>query len=179
MNLLRQYRFDLFIHGHKHSPRFNVHSKDAGHPIAVLCAGSFSRELDTSFTGVVGNQFHLLEVHGRRHESNEIFGVLQSWAFRVNAWVESKSGSYGIPHRTAFGCAISPGELKKRIEHELHQTFSQKGHLKMADFLGWEPELKYMRASTFLSVIASICGSWGCSQHGATEDTLDELVLVK
>jgi len=37
--LLREFRFDILVHGHKHLPRFTTQSFDGSPDIAILCSG--------------------------------------------------------------------------------------------------------------------------------------------
>lgn len=179
LSLIRDFRFDLLIHGHKHSPRFAVYEVNHGHPLAILCAGSFSKSLDTSWAGIVANQFHLFEISGRDAQADQIFGRLRSWAYRYRAWVESTKAYHGIRHTSPFGYSEKPIDLRARLEVALDHRLTSVGHLKWEDFIGFEPRLAHMPIDGLIDMIRKYANDRGCTLHWTETDDLERLILIR
>jgi Icc-related predicted phosphoesterase len=98
-SLIGEFQFDLFVHGHRHLPRFKTQSLNGSPEVAILCSGSFSVKIDTRWTGTINNQFHLINVDDRDDTEQLIMGQVQSWSYNyVRGWVESDHVHDGIPH---------------------------------------------------------------------------------
>lgn len=90
IDLLTKYHFDLLIHGHKHVPYFCSQIKDSGFPLVILCAGSFSAEIEIQWNGIVNNQFHLINISDRDKNNKCIYGDVSSWTYIVSqGWIPS------------------------------------------------------------------------------------------
>jgi 3',5'-cyclic AMP phosphodiesterase CpdA len=102
LDLIAEAGIDLVIHGHKHWPRFRGY-RDAPRPhFSVLCAGSFSAQIDEAINAKVFNKFHIVELDGRDPESNAT-GTVLSWSYHGgHGWKPSRQEN-GIAHRTPFG----------------------------------------------------------------------------
>jgi len=115
LDLLREFRFDLVIHGHKHAPRF-ISSLQAGRSaLSILCAGSFSRLIETSWMGRITNHFHLVNCVGRSAGTGYLKGELFSWAYQPKQWIPSNQQWSGISHRLPFGSYPSEPELLAEV----------------------------------------------------------------
>lgn len=170
LDVLRNASFDLLIHGHKHSPRFGVHQINNSLPLGILCAGSFSRDLDSSWTGVVANQFHMIEIDGRDASSGQLFGAVRSWALRLGSWEESNRKYQGMPHISSFGYTLSADDVVARFTHALRPTLDARGYLEPSDFLTAEPKLKYAFAPWYVQVLRRLAIEWGCILNGVEDE---------
>ena len=181
LQLVQHHRFDLLIHGHKHSPRFGVHIRDNSHPLAILCAGSFSKILDTSWAGVVTNQFHLINVDGRDPDTGQLFGSLKSWALRLGRWEESNHKYQGISHVCNFGYSVLPETAKNRFSKALEAPLKSNGYVKRDDFLAVEPRLIYAPAHWFIDLLKQLAVDWDCNLVGIKDDFIppDNFMLVR
>ena len=93
--MLNHHSFDLFIHGHKHMPRFFIHSTDMAVPLPILGAGSFSVLLDPRFSGYVNDQFHLIHIEGRDRGSRHVYGKVLSWTYlTAHRWQPSHTHTH-------------------------------------------------------------------------------------
>lgn len=152
-DLLSEFRFDLLIHGHKHYPNFNTQTLNAGHPVAVLGAGSFCRMLDTRWNGIVANQFHLIEVEHRDPDTAALCGQVKSWAYLTStSWEKSyhtgeveriRRRGTGIEHEKSFGYYCSPLELLKLVRHVVEKHLSNKPLLTVSEMCAAEPRLRF------------------------------------
>lgn len=62
LNILGKYKFDLFIHGHKHHPLLRYHQiSNHNYKLPILSSGSFSSHSNLMFTSV-RNSFHTIEI---------------------------------------------------------------------------------------------------------------------
>lgn len=112
LELLAEFKFDILVHGHRHFPNFMVSKTNDLHPLVVLGAGSFTREIDGDLAGIVANQFHMIEVNGR-NEEGAVFGKLKNWAYlTAGGWIKSyvaQTTNRGVPigsgidHEKPFG----------------------------------------------------------------------------
>jgi predicted phosphodiesterase len=144
MSILRAHHFDLLIHGHRHSPVFQTVSVDSQFPLAILSAGSFSAELDSRWSGLVNNQFHIIRVEGRDKQDDCIYGNVYSWTYLAqHGWLPSKAHN-GIRHIIPFGTYLHPirfqGTLKRLIRDALHNS----DHVLWTSLIGSMPRFKYL-----------------------------------
>jgi len=172
LSLLRKHNFDVLIHGHKHVPRFKIHGLESGFPLAILGAGSFSATLDTRWSGLVSNQFHLLRIEGRVKEEGYIRGVLKNWTYLSGrGWVPSE-GHSGIVHRLAFGAYIASNKLKSSLKNEIAKAFAH------SDFVDWNtlakklPYLEYLPFDQLTDALDELSGQLYFQRRGTTPDEL-------
>lgn len=83
LNFAVENEFDFLVHGHKHIPRFNIHSDINSMPIVTLCAGSFSASLKEYHNGVA-NFFHIIEVDKVCKNVDNVCGKIRSWSYFLN-----------------------------------------------------------------------------------------------
>jgi 3',5'-cyclic AMP phosphodiesterase CpdA len=132
LSLLRSNRFDLVINGHKHSPHFETFVIDSSWPITILTAGSFAAKLDTRWSGIVNNMFHLLEIQTRDPVNHSIAGRLRTWAYLAGkGWIPSGEHN-GIRHDLAFGANLTRHALKETLTPIIEHGFESR------DYLTWE-----------------------------------------
>jgi hypothetical protein len=116
LDFLHQYKFDMLIHGHRHHPRFEIHSNTNMSTIPVLCAGSLSAEIDSLWAGAVANQFHMIQIDEDGPSSEPASGEVLSWMYRANeCWVPCERHASGIHDRVPFGEYFTQEALDKLI----------------------------------------------------------------
>jgi len=147
LGLLQKRRFDLIVHGHKHSPHFKIHINEVFHPLVVLCAGSFSYQLESSWQGRVLNQFHMIEIDDRNGNNSTIRGRVRSWSYRfLGGWEPSQSDSAGIDHVNRFGLHMHPDELLAELEPFISNAFESRNAIAWTELeeelpvMGFAPE---------------------------------------
>ena len=175
--LLREFDFDILIHGHRHLPRFTTHSVNGSREVAILCAGSFSVEIDTRWTGSISNQFHLITVEGRDKEEHLITGEVESWSYNfVRGWVESDENYDGIPHIEPFGTYIRPEKLKAALHPLLMERFSKADYIEWSEVLAAEPQLRHLRPTIVLRVLDDLAAD---ANFRRVHDIPDKIILLK
>jgi UDP-2,3-diacylglucosamine pyrophosphatase LpxH len=174
---LREFRFDILIHGHRHLPRFTTHSLNGSPEMAILCSGSFSVEIDTRWTGAISNQFHLITVDGRDPNEHLIMGRVESWSYNyVRGWVESDGVHDGIPHIEPFGTYIRTESLKLLLRPTLEARFSKEQYIEWSSVLDKEPRLRHLRPEVVLRVIDELAPLVGFRRF---HDIPEKMVLLK
>jgi len=145
LNLLHEFGFDLVIHGHKHQPRFETHCTQTFPHLPILCAGSFSVEIDTQWAGTIDNQFHIVNVNGRDGTENNITGTITSWTNnRSRGWIPSDEFTSGIHHVIPFGNYVMPNELDVRLEPFIREWLLANDHILWSNVVGQFPELEHL-----------------------------------
>lgn len=176
LRLLARRRFDLVIHGHKHSPRFETHIIDSAFPLAILCAGSFAAILDTRWSGFVNNQFHLIEVNGRDGANETIYGIVSSWTYLCGrGWLASQPNN-GIPHISPFGTYMLPGELRTALEPIVGSLLETKSFVEWSEVLKGAPRLKHLKPERVVEVLDYLATRLSFRRHGTPPD---EVILLK
>lgn len=176
LKILRRKHFDLVIHGHKHSPRFETHIVDSGFPLAILSAGSFSSILDTRWSGYVNNQFHIIEVEGRDDVTDCIYGEVNSWTYLCGrGWLESQPNN-GIPHISPFGTYLLPASLKAALEPLLKKRFKDSDYAEWRDIVKALPHLRHLQPERAVEVLDDLAPKLSFKRHGTPPD---EVILLK
>ena len=179
LNLLAKHQFDFVVHGHKHIPRFNMEIKNAGHPLSILCAGSFCAFLDNRYFDSVGNNFHLVEFHDRCGSSNYARGVVKTWTFfQGKGWTPSLP-SPGIESQQYFGAFQPRPVLVETLRVRLEEHFKIAQYLKWDEFVLRNPDLRYYTNDALRQAIEDVSGILGITPHAMEESNLDKLVILK
>ncbi len=167
IKLLNKYHFDIFIHGHKHAPHFTTHISNSGLPLVILGAGSFSAELDTRWSGLVNNQFHLIKIDGRDTTNKYIFGSVESWTYLCGrGWIASQNYN-GIRHKLPFGKYTQPHEIRNSLQFILSAKLSEKGYIDWDDILKANSDFAYVPLERITEAINSLSKELGirCVGH--------------
>jgi len=145
LELLHKYNFDIVVHGHKHHPRFETHCTPTYPHLPILCAGSFSVEIDSKWAGTIANQFHLVVVEDKKFESVNIQGEIISWAYNpVKRWFPSEESSCGIHHVVPFGNYIVPDELDALVYPFICEALRKNDNVLWKNVLKEFPNLKHL-----------------------------------
>jgi predicted phosphodiesterase len=149
--------FDLIVHGHKHIPRFDIHSDSLNHPVVALSAGSFTASLKDYHNGVP-NFFHIIEVEGKCLKNDNILGKVTSWAYFDNhKWTSANKERDYISHEEYFGDIRNRRVLKRALILEIKTQITTTGSFRWKSLLSQKPELKYCNLSLREIVITEIC----------------------
>ncbi|MBZ5491305.1 MAG: metallophosphoesterase [Acidobacteriia bacterium] len=176
LDLLRRHNFDLLIHGHKHLPNFETHIVSSSSPLAVLCSGSFSVQLDTRWAGSVSNQFHLIHIDGRDADIGSIFGRVESWTYVCGpGWVPSKKPHHGIRHNELFGAYLLPANLKRIMRSVLEVKLKEKDYVEWSEVIEAAPNLKYLPDERAVQVVDSLAMELKFKRRG---ESVDEMILL-
>jgi len=178
LDVLRQFRFDLLIHGHKHSPRFKTHSVEGAAPIAILCSGSFSIKIDSRWAGVVNNQFHMVEIDGRgSDEEKMIQGRVKSWTYTyARSWTPSQKEHSGIPHIEPFGSYIMPGRLEGLLGPVIEGKLKDSQYIEWSSIVATLPEMEHLRPEVIIRALDVLSPSLGFRR---LRDVPSEIVILK
>lgn len=174
--LLRKNHFDVLIHGHKHVPNFGTYVVDASFPLVILGAGSFSAMLDTRWSGLVNNQFHIVTVEGRDTKTGYVFGFVQSWTYLCSrGWVPSEPYT-GIRHRLPFGSHVQPNEIKSALAPILERRLRDKEYVEWSVVLSDLPHVKYVPPEQMTTILKALSEVVGFRIHGALPN---DVILLK
>lgn len=179
LDLLSKYEFDFVVHGHKHIPRFNMEIKDSGHPLSILCAGSFSASLDNKYFDAVGNRFHLIEFHDRCELSNYARGSVKTWTHFVGGGWTPSLRRPGAEHQQSFGAFLPRAQLIEKIRVQFEKEFVSAQYLKWSDFALANPEFKYFTSEALRVSLKEVAKSMGLLLHDIDACGLDKLVILK
>jgi 3',5'-cyclic AMP phosphodiesterase CpdA len=111
LNVLGKYKFDLFIHGHKHDPLIRYHNTtEHNHRLPIFASGSFSSYSNLMYTGV-RNAFHIITLY----KNGVCKGEIDTWTFLPHiGWGQPEDAS-GFPAYTGFGCDTKVDDLVKSV----------------------------------------------------------------
>lgn len=179
LDLLSKYEFDFVVHGHKHIPRFNMEIKDSGHPLNILCAGSFSASLDNKYYDAVGNRFHMVEFHDRCPQSNYARGSVKTWTHFVGGGWTPSLRRVGAEHQQNFGAFLPRIQLIEKIRIQFENEFQSAQYLRWSDFVSRNPEFKYFTSETLRVSLKEVARSMDLLLHEVDAFGLDKLVILK
>lgn len=179
LHLLAKHEMDFVVHGHKHVPRFDLEINSDGHPIWILCAGSFSSRLDDRYFGGVGNFFHLLEFRDRCDANGWARGGVKSWTHLLaHKWIES--GVIDFDSYNQFGAYLSPKQMSGLLENIIESAFEISPIIKWADLIKENDSLQYCSNSSVNNQLVKVCSKVGASMlYPGEKKVLKDLVLVK
>ena len=176
LSSLTRYNFDFIIHGHKHVPKFIVHSIDMGTPLATLCAGSFSVKLPPDYNGHVNNQFHIIDIEGRSVDTGNVFGKVESWAYLTShRWMKSRKHN-GIEHWCPFGWYANRAELSNNLSEIITESLSKRDYAEWSFLRGFIKYLNYLPADLVYACLDDISSDLGIRVIG---ENLSELTILK
>jgi UDP-2,3-diacylglucosamine pyrophosphatase LpxH len=176
LKLLRDNNFDLVIHGHKHKPDLRTLSIDSGFPLVILGAGSFSAIIDSRWSGLVNNLFHVIKISGRDEDTGCIFGETRSWAYLCGrGWVPSGLHN-GIIHNRPFGTYIQPSVLVNKLNPIIYEHLQHKDYLEWLEIVKELPYLQHLPPDRVIEVLDKLSSQIDFRRHG---EFPDEIVLLK
>lgn len=121
LDILGEYKFDIFIHGHKHHALLRYHTTTkTNYRLPILAAGSFSSTSNLMFTSV-RNYFHIINLT----KNQKTFGEIRTWTFFPNSGWKSNLDKSGFPPFSGFGSE----KTVPQIFNEIKKLFKTKGQL--------------------------------------------------
>lgn len=179
LDALAKHKFDFIVHGHKHIPRFNMEIKSSGHPLNILCAGSFSASLDNKYYEAVGNHFHIVEFHDRCNSSKYARGEVKTWTHYGGPGWMSSPGKSTVDRQHNFGAFLPQAEVVSKLCALFEIAFGSATHLKWKDFLLENPEFKYYTNEMLRSSLKDVSEALNVTLHEIDEFNLDQLIILK
>ncbi|MEX0960313.1 MAG: metallophosphoesterase [Burkholderiales bacterium] len=176
LNLLEQFRFDLIIHGHKHKPNFNTYIKNSTHPLAILGAGSFSYLLDTRWSGLVNNQFHLVRVKKRDADSGLICGSVESYTYLTGHGWKPSAPHNGIEHQRSFGRYAIPADLCKHLRPAIERVFKSHSHVKWQELVDGDQTLEFLQRDLIVKALDTLGVEMGFERYS---NVPQEIILLR
>ncbi|MEM5545264.1 metallophosphoesterase [Pseudoalteromonas fuliginea] len=167
--------FDVIVHGHKHIPRFDIHSDYQNYPIVALSAGSFSASLKDYHNGVA-NFFHIIQFEGQCPQNFNRLGKITSWAyFDNNKWICADKNRDYIAHEEYFGDVRNRKVLKEHFRREISSVLAQKNMFRWKKHLEEKPQMKYCNLTLRELALTEVCSEEGWEYvpvHGHSNDFL-------
>lgn len=138
LELLGEYKFDLFIHGHKHDPLLEYYTTSKNNfKIPIFSSGSFSATSNQIFTGKKNN-FHIIEMI--KHGNSPSLGRIKTWTFMVkNGWkiVQDDAGFHPF---TGFGFS----DNVKTLADNIIKCVGEEKIYDWSDIVKNYPEVEYL-----------------------------------
>lgn len=136
LNILGKYKFDLFIHGHKHDPLIRYYNTTKhNHRLPIFASGSFSSYSNLMYTGV-RNAFHIITLY----KNGVCKGEIDTWTFLPNfGWGQPEDES-GFPAYTGFGCEMTVADLVNSV----NTIMSSQGKIGWQTVVEQVPELPFL-----------------------------------
>jgi calcineurin-like phosphoesterase family protein len=176
LELLEQQNFDLVIHGHKHVPNFNVWQISSYFQLPILGAGSFSYLLDPRWNGLVNNQFHILDIHGRDASTGRLLGVLKNFTYLCgHGWQESRPNN-GIEHEIYFGGLHSEPKLESELRSAVTAGFQAASYVRLRTLLANRPDFRYVASKLLMKVLRKLGTELGFAIH---DGDMSNVLLLK
>lgn len=138
LEVLGKYRFDLFVHGHKHDPLLRYYQcTDSEVRIPILSSGSFSATTNTSFTSK-RNNFHIIELI--KNGEDAACAVIKTWTFLPTTGWQVNVDDAGFHPYTGFGYAGTLQNLADRVASKVGDSKIVKWESIESDI----PEVRYL-----------------------------------
>ena len=177
LSLLREFRFDMLIHGHKHAPRFTTTSLQGGREVAILCSGSFSVDIDSRWIGCVTNQFHLVTIDERDEDEKVVKGTVESWAYTyAKGWQPSEAPHDGIAHVEQFGTYLRPGKLEAQLEPLISASLLTSPFVEWTNLAKQNPMLRHLRSEEVIRALDGLAAKMGFRR---IFDAPHKIILIK
>ncbi len=179
LDLLSKHQVDFIVHGHKHIPRFKMEINTSGHPLSILCAGSFSAYLDNKYFESVGNRFHVIQFDERCPLSNFARGTVNTWTFFLGSgWTRSTRGP-DAERQHNFGAFLPRPQLIERLSVALSEILGVTDYATWESFLDAYPEFKYHTNESLRAALKLVGQQSDLVMHEIESLNLDQLVILK
>lgn len=179
LHLLSKKEIDFIVHGHKHIPRFDMEINSDGHPLWILCSGSFSSRLDDRHFGGVGNFFHVIDFHSRCKENGWSRGVVKSWTHLLgHKWLES--GTIDFDSANQFGAYVSPKRLRDLLEATLQKLFEKQPFVEWQDLIAADESIQYYPNNLLRSNLSVVAEKMKLLQrYSGQQQAFETLILIR
>ena len=136
LSILGEYKFDLFIHGHKHDPMISYYTVAGNaHRLPIFASGSFSSYSNLMYTSI-RNAFHIITLQ----KDKVCTGEIETWTFFPNSGWRQPVDESAFPAYTGFGC-------ERKIEDVVDNVLSvmmAHGKLSWSEIVQQVPDLLYL-----------------------------------
>lgn len=171
LEVLRSFKTDLVIHGHRHQPKFQTLLDGSGTQISIMCCGSFSQRFPFYAYERLSNQLHILDVKGRDADTGVLQGFVHSYSFfQTKGWQASKLESDGIAGKLTFGPNIHRSAVKAQIYDMVAAAIEQDASFQVGKLFDQSPELKFVDEELISGVLEEICTENCWDYFGRTLD---------
>lgn len=179
LHLLARKEIDFVLHGHKHIPRFDMEINSVGHPLWILCSGSFSSRLDDRHFGGVGNFFHIIDFHPRCADNGWSRGVVKSWTHLLgHKWLES--GTIDFDSANQFGAYASPKTLRDKLEATLTTLLESQPFVEWSELINADESIQYYPNNLLRNNLAIVAKKMNLLQrYSGQQQAFDTLILVR
>ncbi|MEX5590089.1 metallophosphoesterase family protein [Pseudomonas urmiensis] len=179
LHLLSKKEIDFIVHGHKHIPRFDMEINSDGHPLWILCSGSFSSRLDDRHFGGVGNFFHIIDFHSRCQDNGWSRGIVRSWTHLLgHKWLES--GTIDFDSVNQFGAYVSPKQLKTLLETTLEELFEKQSFIEWNDLIAANESIQYYPNNLLRSNLSAVADKMKLLQrYSGQQQAFETLILIR
>ncbi|MGO4879151.1 metallophosphoesterase [Pedobacter psychrotolerans] len=136
LDVLGDYKFDIFIHGHKHHPLLRYHpTSKSNYMLPIFSSGSFSSSSNLMFTSV-RNFFHILEIT----KDITAKGTVKTWTFFPHIGWKLNHDDSAFATYTGFG---STKNIDK-IFQEIVALLEGKNFMEWADVMRQIKDIKHL-----------------------------------
>ena len=179
LHLLSKKEIDFIVHGHKHIPRFDMDINSDGHPLWILCSGSFSSRLDDRHFGGVGNFFHIIDFHSRCRDNGWSRGVVRSWTHLLgHKWLES--GTIDFDSANQFGAYVSSKKLRDSLELTLENLFKDESFVEWRDLIAADESIQYYPNNLLRSSLSAVAEKMKLLQrYSGQQQAFETLILIR
>ncbi|RMN72114.1 hypothetical protein ALQ54_01430 [Pseudomonas syringae] len=179
LHLLSKKEIDFIVHGHKHIPRFDMDINSDGHPLWILCSGSFSSRLDDRHFGGVGNFFHIIDFHSRCQDNGWSRGVVRSWTHLLgHKWLES--GTIDFDSANQFGAYVSSKKLRDSLELTLENLFKDESFVEWRDLIAADESIQYYPNNLLRSSLSAVAEKMKLLQrYSGQQQAFETLILIR
>ncbi len=128
IDILIEFNFQIFIHGHKHEPKLTIYNG-----LPIFASGSISSHMNIMETNSKNN-FHIVEL-----APSESRGIIRSWDYTYGVgWSPSTSK---IKSEIGFGAKAGVKDYSKMILD--HFIFHKLERMNNVDFIETFPDFKF------------------------------------
>ena len=141
LEILGKYRFDMFIHGHKHDALLRYYNcSDHNFRLPIFSSGSFSAISNLSWTGK-RNHFHIIELI--KEDQTPAFGKIKTWTFMPRKGWQLMYDEGGFHPNTGFGYSGKLEDIVQKIEIQVGDSPLKP----WKDIIEKIPEVEYLTPS--------------------------------
>lgn len=136
LDILGKYKYDFFIHGHKHDPFLRYYNTLSGYQMPILSSGSFAATAQIMYASKF-NYFHIVEL--TKEANAQAQGKVETWTFKNKiGWTNDKDEGF-YPY-SGFGYL---GSLPKIVQ-KIKGILQKKSIHRWAEIQKQVPEVQFL-----------------------------------
>jgi 3',5'-cyclic AMP phosphodiesterase CpdA len=142
----------LIVHGHKHFPRLTYAQGQTAVVPTVFAAGSLSVALHPEISGIVRNQFYIIDLDVEHVSRHGLQGRFRCWDWSNGVgWLQARADS-GLPGQGGFGAHERPRQLATQIaEH-----FAKRKSIPWPEVVSRFQPVQYLLPRDFATLITEL-----------------------